>query len=95
MPRTRSTVQVGGWGVQDPAPDVGHVRHQQGAHFVSDLPQPLVVPLAGVGGPAGDDELGPEVQRLLLQLVVVDVACLQAARGKLAYLFGTIICLLQ
>ena len=54
------------------SPDVRHVHEQVGADLVGDGPQPGVVPLAGVRRPAADDHLRPEVQCLLLQLVVVD-----------------------
>jgi hypothetical protein len=35
---------------------VGHVHHQEGAVVVGDLAEAGVVPLARVGGAAGDDE---------------------------------------
>jgi hypothetical protein len=64
-------------GVEDDrAPDVGHVGHEQGADFVGNGPQALVVPLAGVGRATRYYHLGPEVHGLLLQLIVVDVASL-------------------
>lgn len=42
-----------------------------------DGAQARVVPLARVGGAAADDEFGAVVQRLLLELVVVDVTRLR------------------
>ena len=44
-----------------------------------DLAQARVVPLARVCGAAADDELGAVVQRLVLQLLVVNVTGLQAS----------------
>ena len=42
------------------------------AHLVADLAHAPVVPLARVGGGAGDDHLWPEESRPLLQALVVD-----------------------
>lgn len=58
-------------------PDVCHVCHQVRSDLVGNLTQPLVVPITGVGGPTGDNQLRPEVQSLLLKLVVVQVAGLE------------------
>lgn len=56
-------------------------RANQTSKPTRDLAQAGVVPLAGVGGAATDDELGAVVQRLVLQLVVVDEAGLQIDWG--------------
>ena len=63
---------------QDPAipPDVGHIAHQPGTNFVSNLPEALVVPLPGVCTASTDEHLRAEVQSLLFQLVIVNVPCL-------------------
>ena len=53
---------------------MGHVDPEDGAHFVGDLPHPLVVPLAGVGGGAADDHLGLALEGLALHLVIVHAA---------------------
>ena len=58
-------------------PDVSHVAHQPGTNFVSNLPEALVVPLSGVCTASTDNHLGAEVQGLVLQLVIVNVSCLQ------------------
>jgi hypothetical protein len=68
------------WSVSTRAPDVCHVGHEQRADLLRNLVQALVIPLARVGRATADEHLGPEVQRLLLQLVVVDVARLRASR---------------
>ena len=57
----------------DEAGDVGHVDHEVGANLVGDLPEALVLPLAGVGRATGDDEPGLEKEGLLLEGIVVDV----------------------
>ena len=53
---------------------VGHVNPEDGAHFVGDLSHALVVPLAGVGRCAADDELGLALEGLALHLVVIYAA---------------------
>lgn len=58
----------------DEAADVGHVAEEEGAALVGDGAEAGVVPVAGVGAAAADDEAGAEVEGLLLELVVVDVA---------------------
>ena len=47
-----------------------------------DGAQACIVPLAGVCAASADDEAGAVVQRLLLQLVVVDVAGLRCRSGS-------------
>lgn len=59
------------------SPVVGHVAHEQRANLPGDVIQTLVVPLARVRGPTADQHLRPEVKRLLLQLVIVNVSRLQ------------------
>lgn len=51
-------------------------------HLVCDLPVALVVPVPRVGAASTDDHLGAEVKGLLFQLVIVDVASLQAREGQ-------------
>ena len=58
----------------DEAGGMGHVDPEDGAHLVGDLPHPLVVPLAGVGGGAADDHLGLALEGLALHLVIVHAA---------------------
>ena len=50
-----------------------HIHHQVRPHPIRNPPQPLIVPLPRVRTSAADDQLWPEIQRLLLQLVVIDV----------------------
>mmetsp|Transcript_1799 Transcript_1799/g.6402 ORF Transcript_1799/g.6402 Transcript_1799/m.6402 type:complete len:488 (-) Transcript_1799:88-1551(-) len=57
--------------------NVRHVHQKVRADLVRDGPEAGVVPVTRIGGSAADDHLGAEVQRLLLQLVVVDVARLR------------------
>ena len=56
----------------DQACRVGHVRHQQGAAFPSDLTHSLEVDFAGVGAGSGHDELGPVLTGQFSQGIVVD-----------------------
>lgn len=65
---------VGSFLSGDEAADVGHVAEEEGAALVGDGAEAGVVPVAGVGAAAADDEAGAEVEGLLLELVVVDVA---------------------
>ena len=58
----------------DEAGGMGHVDPEDGAYLVGNLPHPLVVPLAGVGGGAADDELGPALEGFALHLVIVHAA---------------------
>ena len=52
--------------------DVGHVNHQVGAHLVCDAAEGGEVDDAGVGGCAGDDDLGLLAEGLLAHLVHVE-----------------------
>jgi len=54
------------------ATDVRHVAEEECAALVRDFPEAFVLPVARVSAAAADYHLGPEVQRLLLQSVVVD-----------------------
>ena len=47
-------------------PDVRHVAHEVGTHFVCDLPQALVVPFSWVCTATTDDHLWPKVKSLVL-----------------------------
>ena len=58
----------------DEAGGMGHVDPEDGAHLVGDLAHAFVVPLAGVGGGAADDELGLALEGLALHLVIVHAA---------------------
>lgn len=60
------------------APVVGHVAHEQRADLARDGIEARIVPLARVRAATADQHLGPEVQRLLLQLVIVNVPRLRA-----------------
>ena len=53
---------------------VGHVYHEQGAHFVGYGTHALVIPLAGVGRAASDDEFRTFAQGYFFHLVVVDAS---------------------
>ncbi len=53
--------------------DVRHIHHQQGADTVGDPAETLEVDDARVGAGAGHDHLGPNLDRQLLQGVVVDL----------------------
>jgi hypothetical protein len=54
------------------AGDVGHVHHQPRADFVGDGAHAREVPEARIGAGAGHDQLGFDLQREPLHLVVVD-----------------------
>ena len=54
--------------------DVGHVHHQQCAAGVGDFPQEIEADFPAVGGRASHDELGANLQRQRLHLVIVDIA---------------------
>ncbi|MDI2022227.1 hypothetical protein PJL18_02758 [Paenarthrobacter nicotinovorans] len=54
------------------AGEVGHVHHEVRAHQVRDAAELGEVYVAGVGGPAGDDELGLVLKREALNLCHVD-----------------------
>ncbi len=56
--------------------DVSHVAHEHGSTFVSNSPHPGEVPVSRVRTSTRDDHLRPEVQSLLLKLVVIDEASL-------------------
>ena len=56
----------------DQACGVGHVRHQQGAAFPSDLTHSPEVDFAGIGAGSGHDEPGPVLLGQFSQGVVVD-----------------------
>lgn len=54
-------------------PVVGHVAHEECADLLGDGVEALVVPLARVSGATANEHLWPKVQRLLLQLLVVNI----------------------
>ena len=56
----------------DQAGDVGGVEHEQGADLVGDRAERLGVDDPRVGGGAGDDQLGPVLERQVADLVEVD-----------------------
>ena len=56
----------------DESGEVGHVRPQVGTDLVRDGAEGLEVEVAGVGGPAGDDDLGALAQGGLAHLVHLD-----------------------
>ena len=58
--------------------DVGGVEHEQRADLVGDLAQGRRVDDAGVGGGAGDDQLGPLGQGQVADLVVVEALVARA-----------------
>ena len=81
LPSTRGTAGAQGaqLSAQDKvSPDVRHISHQQRADLVRNGAQAFVIPLPRVRRAAGDYQLGPKIQRLLLKLVVVDQASLCA-----------------
>ena len=51
---------------------MGDIGQQQGPDLVGDATHPSVIPVTGVGGGAGDDQLWPEGHSLLLHFVIVD-----------------------
>ena len=57
---------------RDQTGEVGHVDHEPGADEVSDPAELREVQLAGVGRPAGDDQLGPVLECEALDLGHVD-----------------------
>ncbi len=60
----------------DESGEVGHVDHQQGPHLIGDLPEAEEVELAGVGGPARQDQLGLALPGDPGDLIHVDQAAL-------------------
>ena len=68
----------------DQAGEVRHVDHEEGAHFVGDSADAGEVDGAGIGGAAGDDELGALAAGELLELLVVEGAVI----GADAVLYG-------
>jgi hypothetical protein len=70
----RVGVQAGG----DEPGEVGHVDHQVGADGVGDGPEALEVEEAGVGAPAGEQQLRLALVGDPLDLVHVDPAVLGA-----------------
>lgn len=74
---------VGSDARSDKARDVGHVGEEVGADVVADGAHAGVVVVARVGAEPGDDELGKEHAGRLVELVIVDQACLlvQPATG--------------
>ena len=68
------------------AGEMGHVDHQPGADRIGDLAEFLEVPDAGIGGAAGDDQLGLVLMGEALDLGVVEKLILLAhAIGCLLY----------
>lgn len=57
---------------RDEPGEVRHVHHEVGAHLVGNASECGEVEAAGVGRPAGDDQLGPVLAREPLDLVHVD-----------------------
>src|SRR4051794_40067066 len=62
----------------DQAGEVGHVDEQVGARLVGYRPEGLEIEVARVGRPAGDDHLGPVLERERADLVHVDELVLSA-----------------
>ena len=58
----------------DEAREVRHIDHEQRPGLVGDLPERARVDLAGIGGAARDDQLGPVLERQRAHLVEVDAA---------------------
>ena len=67
-------VQAGG----HEAREVGHVHHEVGTHEVGDAAELGKVQLAGVGGPAGNDQLGFVLFGQGLDLIHIDAVILPA-----------------
>ena len=59
------------------SPVMGHVAHEQSADLPGNIVKALVVPLARVCRATADQHFRPEVERLLLKLIVVNVSGLQ------------------
>ena len=57
---------------RDQPGEMGDVDDEIGAHRVADRSKPLEIPMAGVGGAAGDDQLRPVLARERLDLIHVD-----------------------
>ena len=75
---TRVGVLAGG----DEAGEVGHVDHQLGADGVGNRAEGGEIELAGVGRPAGDDQLGPVLVGEPLDLLHVDPQDPHGGRGR-------------
>ena len=58
----------------DEAGGVGHVYPQDGANFIGNLTHALIVPFAGIGRCAADDEFGFVLEGLALRVVIVHEA---------------------
>ena len=72
--RHRGRVQAGG----HQSGEVGHVHHEVGAHGIGDPAEPGEVELAGVRGPAGDDQGRPVLPGQAFDLGHVDPVVLFA-----------------
>lgn len=56
------------------ATNVSHVTEQQSATLISNGPEPGVIPIPGVSASTADNQLRPEIQGLLLEAIVINVA---------------------
>ena len=76
--------RVGVSSARDEAGQVGHIEHEQRAHFVGNALEDLGVETARVAGGASNDHLGAMLERKVAHLVVVDalVAGVNLVRHK-------------
>ncbi len=56
--------------------DMSHIAHEQGSALVSNGPHASEIPVSGIRTSTGDDHLRPEIQSLLLQLIVINESSL-------------------
>jgi hypothetical protein len=59
------------------ATNVSHVTEQERAALIRNRAEPGVVPVPGVRTTTTNDQPGPEIQGLLLQLIVVDIPSIE------------------
>lgn len=59
------------------AANVRHIAEQKRAALINNRSEPLVIPIPRVSTPSADNQLRPEVKRLLLQPIVINVAGLR------------------
>ena len=50
-----------------------HIAQQQSPNLISNCPKPLIIPIPRIRAPAADDHPRPEIQRLLLEAIVINV----------------------
>lgn len=55
------------------ATDMSHITKQESSTLISNLLKPLVIPIPGISTASTNNQLGPEIQRLLLQSIVVNI----------------------